>query len=80
MNESRTDSSRSDDVYIEHKLRSNYPDDISAFNATSSLLQLCMQDTDKSDHKKLLNFLDNFLPTFCYDDSEYQRKYETEEQ
>jgi hypothetical protein len=64
-----------DDVYIKNKLFSIYPETLSAFNATSRLTQLRMQDTYRMVPTKLLDLLDTFLATFRSYGSEYQRKY-----
>jgi hypothetical protein len=67
-----------DDVYIENKLCSIYPETLSPLTVTSRLKQLCMQDTDRMVPTKLLDLLDTFLATFRYYGSEFKRKYETE--
>ena len=69
-----------DDVYIENKQCSIYPETLSAVNVTSRHKQLRMQDTDIMDPTKLIDLLDTSLATFRYFGSEFQRKYETEVQ
>ena len=67
-----------DDDYVENKLSSIYPETLASLNVTSRLRQLCMQETDKMDTKKLLDFLDNFIAIFRHNGSEFKSKYKND--
>ena len=46
---------------------------------TTRLRQLGMQDNDRMDPKKLIDFLDNLLSIYRFYGSEFQRKYGNDE-
>jgi hypothetical protein len=66
------------DDYIENKIISVFPETLAALIVTTRLLQLCMQETDKMDSKKLIDFLDNFLSIYRFYGSEFKRKYDND--
>ena len=67
------------DGYIENKILSVFPETLAALNVNTRLRQLCMQETDKIDSKKLIDFLDNFLSIYRYYGSEFKRKFNNDE-
>ena len=67
------------DEYIEQQLISIVPETLATLNVTTCLRQLSMQDTDRMDPKKLIDFLDSFLSIYRFYGSEFQCKYDNDE-